>query len=129
MMRDRKIRSRSDPARMRPNKSGNQRRDEGKKNSGAGAASRPHARQLCSAAQLEGSLRQMPDRLTAQDVSRLNAKRVERPEIRFRNAKQGPPSEPAQGDDDEEQKRGAESVQFQDAGEDAANPCRHAQRG
>ena len=70
----------------------------------------------------------MPDRLAAQGVSGLHAKRVERPEIRFRNAKQGTPAEPARGDDREKQKRGAESVQFQDSGKDAADPRRHDER-
>ena len=70
----------------------------------------------------------MTDRLAAQGVSRLNAKRVERPEIGFRDAKQGTPAEPAYGDDSEKQKRGAEPVQFQDSGEDAADPRRHDER-
>ena len=114
MMRDREIRGRSDPPGRGPNKGRDQRRDDGEKNSGAGAAHGPHARKLRSAARLQGSFREMADRLAAQGVSRLNAKRVERPEIRFRDAKQWAPAEPTCGDDSEKQKRGAESVQFQD---------------
>ncbi len=115
MMGDRKIRGRSDPPRLRPDESRNQRRDDGEKNSGAGAAYRPHARQLGSAARLQGSLREMPDRLAAQGVSRLNAKRVERPEIGLCDAKQGPPAEPAHSDNREKQERGAEPVEFQES--------------
>src|ERR1700722_7532990 len=70
----------------------------------------------------------MADRLAAQSVSRLNAKRIERPEVGLSNAKQGTPAEPAYGDDSEKQKRGAEPVQFQDAGEDAPDPRRHDER-
>ena len=128
LMRDRKIRGRSDPSRRGPNEGRDQRREGGEKNTGAGAAHRPQARQLRPAAGLEGSLREMPDRLTAQSVSRLNAKRVERPEIRFRDAKQWTPAEPARGDDSEKHKRGADSVQFQDSGKDAADPCCHDER-
>src|SRR5664279_4788021 len=109
-MGDRKIRGRSDPPRRRPSNARDQRRDGGEKNPGVGAAHRPQARKLCPAAGLEGSLREMPHRLAAQGVSRLNAKRVERPEIRLRDAKQRTPTEPARGDDSEKQKRRAESV-------------------
>ena len=128
LMRDGEIRRRSDPPCRGPNKSRDQRRDGGEKNSGAGAAHRPHARQLRSAAWPEGSFRQMPDRLAAQGVSRLNAKRIERPEVGFRDAKQWTPAEPACGDDSEKQKRGADPVQFQDSGKDAADPRRHDER-
>src|SRR5580692_6541892 len=101
MMRNGEISGRSDPPRVRPCNACDQHRYYGEQESGSRAASCPRARQLRTAAWLQGSLREMPDRLTAQGVSRLNAKRVERPEIRFRDAKQGPPSEPPRGDDDE----------------------------
>ena len=90
-MRDGEISGRSDPARGGQTTAATSAATSAR-SIPARRSSRPRTRQLCSAARLEGSLRQMPDRLTAQGIFRLNAKRVERPEIRFCNAKQGPPS-------------------------------------
>ena len=109
MVRGRKIRGRSDPPRRGPDDARDKRRDGGEQDAGAGAAHRPHARELRSAAWPQGPFRKMADGLAAKRISRLNAKRVERPEIGFRNAKQRTPAEPARGDDAEQHKRGAES--------------------
>ncbi len=114
MERVRKIRGRSDPPRRGPGNARDKRRDGREQDAGPGAAHRPHARKLRSPAWPQGPFRKMPDGLAAKRISRLNAKRVERPEIGFRNAKQWTPAEPACGDDAEQQKRGAESVQFQE---------------
>ena len=127
-MRDYKIRGRSDPPSRGPDEGCDYASDGREKDSRAGAAHRPHTRKLRSAAWLEGSFRQMADRLAAQGVSRLNRERIKRPEIRFSDSKQWTPAEPARGDDSEKQKRGADSVQFQDSGKDAADPRRHDKR-
>ena len=122
------IRRRSDPARRRPNGDRDQRGDQSEEDSGAGAAHRPHARELGAAPWLQRSLGQMADRLAAQGVSRLNPQGVERPEIRFRRAQQRPPADPARAGDSEKDDRGADPVQFQQSREDVADPCRRDQR-
>ncbi len=128
MMRNREIRGRSDPPRPRPDEGRDQASDNGEKHSGAGAAQGPHARKLRSAVGAEGSLREMPDRLAAQGISRLNAKRVERPEILLGRAEQRTPAEPARKRHAEQHERGADSGQFEKPGKDVANPCRRHQR-
>ena len=122
------IRRRSDPPRRRPHGDCDQGRDRSEEDSCAGAAHRAHARQLGAALWPERSLGEMPDRLAAQGVSRLNAQGVERPEIRFRRAKQRPPADPARAGDSDQHQPGADAVQFQQPGPDVADPCGRDQR-
>ena len=106
----------------------NQRRDDGEKNSGGRATHGPHPHELGSPARCESALRQMADRLAAQGVSRLNAKRVERPEIRLGDPKQRSPAEPADEDDREQHEPRADAIQFQDSGKNVPDPCRRDKR-
>ena len=84
--------------------------------------------ELGSPARVRKSLRQMADRLAAQGVARLNAKRVQRPEIRLGDAKQRAPAEPADEDDREQHEPRAESVEFQHSGKNVPDPCRRDKR-
>ena len=127
MMRDREIRGRSDPPRRRPDEGSDDASDGGEQDSGAGAAHRPHTRKLRSPVWPEGSFREMADRLAAQGVSGLNRERIERPEIRLRDAKQRAPAEPPCGDDSEKHKRGANSV-VQGLGQRRPDPCGRDER-
>ena len=88
---------------------------------------RAHPREFGAALWLERSLGQMADRLAAQGVSGLNSQGVERPEIRFRRAKQRPPADPTHAGDSQKDNRGADAVQFQQSGQDVADPCRRDQ--
>ena len=101
LMRDGEIRGRSDPPRRRPNDDRDQGRDGGEEDSGAGAAHRPHARELGAAPCLQRSLRQMPDRLAAQGVSRLNAKALSAQKFASATRNKRPPADPARADDRE----------------------------
>ena len=107
-MRDGEIRSRSDPARPGQTTAATK---------AAMATSRiPAPAQLMARmrasfvrrAWLQNAFGEMPDRLAAQSVSRLNANRVERPEIRFRDPQQRAPADPAGERDDEQNQRRAD---------------------
>ena len=100
---------RADPLRRGPCDDGDRARHGEQEQAGGGAASRAQARKLGPGPALKGAFDQMPQRLAPECVAGLDRKRVQRPEVLLRHAKQGSPAEPGDGKGDENDQDGARS--------------------